>query len=327
MSSTKRNIKTASFALCVVLVVACEETTDPTGPTGPTGFDDNEDLGNCTLTFTNETGYLIDQGQFFPTDSFGILKEFPDLPIEPGDTRTMVLMIGVYQMKVNNSENHYFFTSFDHTCIKDQILEVAATIEDLKVGMLKVNNHSWFPVTSVLLASTDDLTFGSNQLEGLLENGDKTAISSGPGRFYWLIEDSEGNTYFGSTHVYGSVDGGSSASDLAKIDSGELCTLTLTNGAGVTIDYIHTSTPWQDEIAAQIMDQNEEAIGVKMPNNEVFDSQGNLLSSESLNILISPGTSSLIASSQDSGDWFEITGLVCSDGLPLTATLGPEDVQ
>ncbi|MDJ0766278.1 MAG: hypothetical protein QNJ97_25075 [Myxococcota bacterium] len=307
MSSTQPKFQAAVLTLGVVLVVACGETT---------GSDDNQGLSYCTLDFTNETGFLIDHAQFFPTDFLGILTEIPDLPIAPGDTRTVALPVGVYQMKVNNSENHYYFTSFDHRCIKDQILEVTATIEDIKVGMLEVVNKSGFNVTSVLLASTDDLIFGDNLLASLLDDGEEILISTDPGRFYWLIEDEEGNTYFSSTHVYGSVDGLAIAHPEFQMGR-KLCTLTLTNSTGITLDYIYIVVPGQ-----------EIEEGVWYISHHLFDSRGNLPSSEALDILIAPGTWTLGAYNiNEDGDLFEISGLVCSDGLPLTATVAPEDVQ
>jgi hypothetical protein len=78
MSANQLKLQAAALALGIVLIVACEETDDAVHPTG---FNDQEDLGQCTLEFTNETGYSLTHGQFFPTDSFGILKELPNLPI------------------------------------------------------------------------------------------------------------------------------------------------------------------------------------------------------------------------------------------------------
>jgi hypothetical protein len=181
--------------------------------------------------------------------------------------------------------------------------------------MLEVVNESGFAVTSVLLASTDDLIFGNNVLDGVLEDGEETYISTGPGRFYWLLEDSEGNIYFNSTHIYGSVDGWARAAAETKIDSGELCTLTLTNSTGVTLDYIYIMAPGEDpyDPYSYFYDQ-------------FFDSRGNLPDSESLDILMAPGTWKLGASDYY-GSQFQIMGLVCSDGQPLAATLTPDDMQ
>jgi hypothetical protein len=187
--------------------------------------------------------------------------------------------------------------------------------------MFKVVNHSGFEVTSVLLASTDDLIFGDNILGGVLLDGEEIFISTGPGRFYWLIYDSEGSRYFKTVHVYGSVDGRAIVHPMWKIDPGELCTLTLTNSTGVTLDHIYIMPTEPSEY------YYEEGTLILFPSQEFFDSRGNLPDSETLDILLAPGSWGLFAYNTSSNPLYEILGLVCSDGQPLTATLNPEDIQ
>lgn len=279
--------------------LACETPEPIDSPVTP--FDTA--LTTCTVQLSNQTQVALDFAQLFPTDFDGVLTEFQDLPIAVGATAQVAAAVGEYQLKANNIENAWFFTSFGHVCSEGETLEIRVEQSDLQLGVVLLANGSEAALQSISLASTDDLVFGPNLLASPLEPGQDTEIPALEGNFYWLAEDAAGARFFGSTMIRGSQSGTAYASEDSLVQPGR-CVLRLTNGAPAALRYIaiHDGVGWAS-------------------NDAVLDSRGPLPVGEELEILVPTGTWSVAALEVDDGPQHDLDGLECVGEVSFSALL------